>query len=352
MGRYDQRGPWLERYRRHRVQLRPRCWLRWPFVGDTKIKHGRLSVCAQKPTAAGRPTQHAPGKNPDTFRTVLTSAYQLKSHWVNLSLGIKPGAERALSKTSPPDLGPHQSQFRSALRHWLDAKTSVRSPSRSSRSTSRRASRSISMGPSSGHCVTAPQADGRCVRIHLAHLIRVRASVVGPMPGVVATLRARRRCCALGWRRVSALFQMFLRTLEEIGADRQELEAALARCTDVGPSFVATFRALAERGGDASYRAVGNALLADWATSEPYEREKNYAIAGPAFEQFARAHQPRIERIDLPFRETALSAYWMTPHATPAAAVLFVPGQTKTTSPKSGWSRWLMPPARVGSQRW
>ena len=143
-----------------------------------------------------------------------------------------------------------------------------------------------------------------------------------------------------------ALFQMFLRTLEEIGADRQELEAALARCTDVGPSFVATFRALAERGGDASYRAVVYALLADWATSEPYEREKNYAIAVPAFEQFARAHQPRIERIDLPFRETALSAYWMTPHATPSTAGARRP---TTTSPKSGWSRWPTPPARVGS---
>src|SRR5258708_39096120 len=130
------------------------------------------------------------------------------------------------------------------------------------------------------------------------------------------------------------LFRMFFRTLVEIGAAPLELEEALGHCRDGGPSFVRVFRELAERvgvraGADAAphdhYRSALYALLADWACHDLEERRRNYAIAIPEFELFARGHAPRIERVVVPYRGVGLRAYYVAPER-PAAAGLPLPG--------------------------
>ena len=130
------------------------------------------------------------------------------------------------------------------------------------------------------------------------------------------------------------LFKMFVRTLVAVGADPAELERALRRCRDVGPSFVSVFRELAETVATPSdrdatpeelFRATLYGLLADWATFDLEGRRANYALAIPYFERFARAHDPPIERVRIPFRRTGISGYFVAPEGA-RAAVLLVPG--------------------------
>jgi pimeloyl-ACP methyl ester carboxylesterase len=147
-----------------------------------------------------------------------------------------------------------------------------------------------------------------------------------------------------------ALFQMFRRTLVAIGADTRELDEAFAEARDVGPSLAGAFRRLAERllerapnDPRAARRASTYALVADWATTEPRERRRNYDIAIAAFDVFARASRPVIERAKIPFRSSGLAAYFVTPPGA-TGGVLLIPGNDE---PKE----WMIPMAEAACAR-
>jgi dienelactone hydrolase len=140
-----------------------------------------------------------------------------------------------------------------------------------------------------------------------------------------------------------AVFDMLLRSVEEFGADTEELRAAAESPAARDSSLSEILRGLAldlgrmaesaeksgdaEKARDAFRRSAVYALLLDWIKADPAAIAENYALAMPAFDRFRALAQPPMEKFRLPFRGLWISAHYRAPQgADGAPAVLIVQG--------------------------
>jgi pimeloyl-ACP methyl ester carboxylesterase len=142
------------------------------------------------------------------------------------------------------------------------------------------------------------------------------------------------------------VFAMLLRSLENFGGRREEIEAALRSPEARGIHPRETFRALGARlteegaaleasGGKQSAGAAREAYLrsavyylaSDWFGIDADEISWNYERMLLAFDAYRRLCDPPIEKVTLPFGEGTIFAHFRAPRgASKAPAVLIVQG--------------------------
>ena len=125
------------------------------------------------------------------------------------------------------------------------------------------------------------------------------------------------------------VFKMLLHSLEFFGADLAEIKEAFTSPYNKSRSLIDIFRLLGEKakkaGEDAEkqdnkedarlkyHRAAIYYLCADWFT---YNRESialNYQLMIPCYDKFRAFSEPQIDKIEFPFTEGTLNAFYRVP---------------------------------------
>jgi dienelactone hydrolase len=94
-----------------------------------------------------------------------------------------------------------------------------------------------------------------------------------------------------------------------------------------------------EQARDAYFQAASFYMLSDFFLYRPEDEETNYLLAMPCFDKYRELSTPRIEKVELPYQEGAIKAYYHLPEGDgPFPAIVFTQGNEGVKELMTKWA--------------
>ncbi|MFC1936045.1 alpha/beta hydrolase family protein [Chloroflexota bacterium] len=153
------------------------------------------------------------------------------------------------------------------------------------------------------------------------------------------------------------VWEMLFRVMAFMGIDLVQVKEGFTkmRLADINSTTMCRLtghknraRALqAEQAGDldkargAYFQAASFYLLSDFFLYRPEEEETNYLLAMPCYDKFRELSKPRIEKVEFPYQEGAIKAYFHLPEGDgPFPAIVFTQGNEGVKEAMTKWAEY------------